>query len=96
AMAKVLPTMREQRFAFDLEFFVAAKEAGITKMQAAPVELRERMAGSTVGAKAILRTMREALTIFGRLHMSSTYREHHAPVISLPIHLSDELIPQAA
>ena len=70
--------------------------AGITKMQAAPVELRERMAGSTVGAKAILRTMREALTIFGRLHMSSTYREHHAPVISLPIHLSDELIPQAA
>ena len=96
AMAKVLPTMREQRFAFDLEFFVAAKEAGITKMQAAPVELRERMAGSTVGAKAILRTMREALTIFGRLHMSSTYREHRAPVISLPIHTTDELIPQAA
>ena len=54
------------------------------------------MAGSTVGAKAILRTMREALTIFGRLHMSSTYREHRAPVISLPIHTTDELIPQAA
>ncbi len=85
AMAKVMPALREQRFAFDLEFFVAAKQAGITRMQAAPVELRERMAGSTVGAKAILRTMREALTIFGRLHMTSTYREQRATVVEFPI-----------
>ncbi len=84
AMAKVLPAMREQRFAFDLEFFVAAKQAGITRMQAAPVELRERLAGSTVGAKAILRTMREALTVFGRLHLTSTYRAPSAQIIELP------------
>ncbi|MFN8127131.1 MAG: glycosyltransferase family 2 protein [Candidatus Nanopelagicales bacterium] len=94
AMAQVLPRMREERFAFDLEFFVAAREAGIRRMQAAPVELRERMAGSTVGAKAILRTVREALTIFGRLHLTSTYREHHMPTLHLPTH--DDVILQAA
>lgn len=95
AMAKVLPVMREQRFAFDLEFFVAAKQAGVTRMQAAPVELRERLAGSTVGVKAILRTVREALTIFGRLHLTSLYREHRAPVIALPV-VHDDAILQAA
>ena len=50
------------------EFFVAAKQAGISGMQAAPVELRERLAGSSVGVKAILRTIGEALSVFGRLH----------------------------
>ncbi len=95
AMAKVLPNLREQRFAFDLEFFVAAKQAGISRMQAAPVELRERLAGSSVGVKAILRTIREALNVFGRLHLTGTYRGETATVTHLPVarpaHLTPEL-----
>ncbi len=99
AMAKVLPVMREQRFAFDLEFFVAAKHAGITAMQAAPVELRERMAGSTVGVKAILRTVVESLNIFGRLHLSSAYRAHTEGIarpIALPKPMPMPMMLQAA
>lgn len=75
ALATVLPRLQEQRFAFDLEFFVAAKAAGITAMAAAPVDLKERLAGSTVGTAAIANTFRDALAILGRLHFSQTYRK---------------------
>jgi glycosyltransferase involved in cell wall biosynthesis len=95
ALAKVLPAMREQRFAFDLEFFVAAKQAGITRMHAAPVVLRERMAGSTVGLKAILRTVREALDIFGRLHLTRDYHRPSAPA-ARPVLISEPVLLQAA
>ena len=74
ALAQVLPQLREQRFAFDLEFFVAARAAGIRRMAAAPVEIEARMAGSTVGRAAITRTLSDALTVLGRLHFSPTYR----------------------
>jgi hypothetical protein len=93
-MAKVLPNLREQRFAFDLEFFVAAKQAGISGMQAAPVELRERLAGSSVGVKAILRTIGEALSVFGRLHLTGTYRGETATVTALPVAQPVHLIPE--
>ncbi len=74
ALAEVLPRLREQRFAFDLEFFVAATAAGITNLRPAPVALGERLAGSTVTAKSILRTMLDAFAVFGRLHLTRTYQ----------------------
>ncbi len=74
ALADVLPRLREQRFAFDLEFFVAARAAGIGRMAAAPVAIQSRMAGSTVGRAAITRTLADALTVLARLHFSPTYR----------------------
>ncbi|GAA2574341.1 hypothetical protein GCM10010435_57190 [Winogradskya consettensis] len=73
-LATLLPRMRERRFAFDLEFFVAAKAAGIRGFVAAPVRLEERVAGSTVTSKAILRTVKDTLVIFGRLHLTRQYR----------------------
>lgn len=79
ALTDVLPRLREQRFAFDLEFFVAARAAGINRMAAAPVAIEARMAGSTVGRAAITRTLSDALTVLARLHFSPTYR---TPVIT--------------
>ena len=87
SLATVLPRLREERFAFDLEFFVAAKAAGISKLHAAPVHLSERLAGSTVTSSAILRTLSDALTVFGRLHLTPTYRATSAgvrTVVALP------------
>jgi glycosyltransferase involved in cell wall biosynthesis len=73
-LASVLPRLRERRFAFDLEFFVAAKAAGIVDLVAAPVRLGIRTAGSTVTSRAILRTIRDTFVIFGRLHLDRHYR----------------------
>ena len=72
-LAEVLPRLRERRFAFDLEFFVAAKAAGIRDLVAAPVRLGIRMAGSTVTSGAVLRTIRDTFVIFGRLHLDRHY-----------------------
>jgi Glycosyl transferase family 2 len=80
-MQSVLPRLREERFAFDLEFFVAAKAAGVRSFHAAPVVLSERLAGSTVTMKTILRTLADALTVFGRLHLTPAYRV--APAVAV-------------
>ncbi|MFC4066578.1 glycosyltransferase family 2 protein [Actinoplanes subglobosus] len=66
----VLPRLRERRFAFDLELFVATKAAGITDVKGAPVRLEARVAGSTVTAKSIIRTVRDTFTIYGRRRAS--------------------------
>ncbi|MFI5491528.1 glycosyltransferase family 2 protein [Actinoplanes sp. NPDC051859] len=65
-LATVLPRMQERRFAFDLELFVAAGEAGINDLKAAPVRLEERTAGSTVTTKSIVRTIRDTFVIYRR------------------------------
>jgi len=78
-LADLLPRLRERRFAFDLEFFVAAKAAGIQGFVGAPVRLSERVAGSTVTSKAILRTIRDTFVIFGR-NLTGQYRPAVAPV----------------
>ncbi|MGV1003616.1 MAG: glycosyltransferase [Candidatus Nanopelagicales bacterium] len=72
-MADVLPRLRETRFAFDLELFVAASTAGYTTAVAAPVELKERLAGSTVTKATIVRTLQDALAVLGRRHATPTY-----------------------
>ncbi len=72
-LAEVLPKLRQRRFAFDLEFFVAAKAAGFHDLLGAPVRLEARLAGSTVTSRAILRTVRDTFVIFGRHHLDRQY-----------------------
>lgn len=72
-LATVLPKLRERGFAFDLEFFVAARAAGFHDLVAAPVRLEARLAGSSVTSKAILRTIRATFVIFGRRHLQRQY-----------------------
>lgn len=66
ALLAVLPRLRERRFAFDLELFVATRAAGITDVHGAPVRLEARTAGSTVSTASIMRTLRDTLVIHGR------------------------------
>jgi len=75
-LAAVLPKLRELRFAFDLEFFVAAKAAGFHDLVGAPVRLEARLAGSTVTARAIMRMVRATFVIFGRRHLNGQYAPH--------------------
>ena len=78
-LADVLPRLRETRFAFDLELFVAASTAGYTTAVAAPVELKERMAGSSVSRSTILRTLKDALVVLARRQSTPTYKESVRP-----------------
>ena len=71
--ADVLPFMQERRFAFDLELFVVAKRRGHRDLLPAPVELGERLAGSTVTTKAVLRTVRDMFTIWYRATVQRAY-----------------------
>ncbi len=73
-MADVLPRMRETRFAFDLELFVTAVTAGYRDLRPQPVRLEERMGGSTVTKKTILRTLTDALSVLARRHTTDLYR----------------------
>ena len=98
ALATVLPRLREERFAFDLEFFVAAKAAGVTSMMSAPVHLSERLSGSTVTMGTILRTLTDALNVLGRLHLTPTYRSStavHVPVVRIPAQRAGIPLPHA-
>ncbi len=78
-LADVLPRLRETRFAFDLELFVAASSAGYTSAVAAPVELKERMAGSSVSKSTIVRTLKDALTVLARRDSTATYQSAVRP-----------------
>ena len=82
-MADVLPFMRERRFAFDLELFVLAKRRGFTDLHPAPVELGERLAGSTVTTKAVVRTLRDSLTIWKRLNIHGAYPRPAVPATTI-------------
>lgn len=83
--ADVLPHMRERRFAFDLELFVVAKRRGHRHLVSAPVELGERLAGSTVTAKAVLRTVRDMLTIWYRVTVQRAYPAGPVTVAPRPV-----------
>ncbi len=78
-LADVLPRLRETRFAFDLEIFVAASTAGYSSAVAAPVELKERMAGSSVSKSTIVRTLQDALVVLARRNSTQTYRLARRP-----------------
>lgn len=84
-MASVLPLLRERGFAFDLELFVAAHTVGFGDFVGVPVAIGQRLAGSTVGARAVLRTLRESLCILGRLRLGHSYGS--APVVPLGVAL---------
>ena len=95
-MDRVLPCLREQGFAFDLEFFVVARAQGVQRMHAAPVVLAERLAGSTVGASAVVRTLRDTLAVLGRLHLTSNYLPEQAVAPVVPLSAAPSLTAATA
>jgi len=72
-VAALLPELRERGFALDLEFFVAARRAGITDFVSAPVDIEGHRHGSTIRCRSVLRTIRDTLVVYGR-HLRATRR----------------------
>ena len=72
----VLPLLRENRFAFDLEFLVLARRLGYTRILEAPVRIEQRV-NSTISVKRAWRLLFDTFGIFLRL---SVRREYDAEI----------------
>lgn len=68
----VLPLMVEQRFAFDLELLVIARELGYERVAELPVRVEKRL-GSTVSLGAVARIVFDTLAIWWRLKVRKSY-----------------------
>jgi glycosyltransferase involved in cell wall biosynthesis len=71
-VADVLPLLREDRFALDLELLVLAQRLGYTRIVEAPVRIEERV-GSTVSLKAARRLLADTLRVFVRTSVLHEY-----------------------
>ena len=82
-LASVLPLLHEKGFSIDLELFVAAHAIGFHDFVGAPVHIGERLAGSSVGSSAVVRTLRESLSVLGRLRFGHAYGR--VPVVPMAV-----------
>jgi glycosyltransferase involved in cell wall biosynthesis len=71
-VADVLPLLRENRFALDLEFLVLAQRLGYVHVVEAPVCIAER-SDSTVSMKSAWRLVKDTLGIYVRLSVRHEY-----------------------
>ena len=71
-VADVLPLLRENRFALDVELLVLAKRLGYESIVEAPVRIDERT-GSTVSLKRAWRLLLDTLKLFLRLSVRHEY-----------------------
>jgi len=71
-VADVLPLLRENRFALDLEFLVLAQRLGYVHVVEAPVSIEER-SDSTVSMKSAWRLVKDTLGIYVRLSVRHEY-----------------------
>ncbi len=69
-LQEVLPLMREERFAFDLELLVLAHRLGYDRVAELPVRVERRL-GSTVSPGAVARIVLDTLGIWWRLRLRS-------------------------
>jgi len=78
----LLGSMVEDRFAFDLELFVLARDRGHTAWVEVPVTLghKER---STVSWRAVVRTLGDTVRIFGRLTIALGYDRTDDPTVGV-------------
>jgi glycosyltransferase involved in cell wall biosynthesis len=74
----VLPLLRENRFAFDIELLVLAERLGYRRIVESPVRIEERT-GSTISVRRAWRLCVDTLNIFVRL---SVHHEYDAALAS--------------
>jgi glycosyltransferase involved in cell wall biosynthesis/O-antigen/teichoic acid export membrane protein len=77
-LAAVLPRLFEKRYAFDLEFLVAARRVGFKRVFEAPVKIEYRFA-SQVNVRATLGIFVDTLAIFYRNYILNSYRPLREP-----------------
>jgi glycosyltransferase involved in cell wall biosynthesis len=71
-LVAVLPSMREQGYAFDLELLVLAREHGYRDLVEAPVRIGRRFS-STVSPRVVAEMLRDTLAIWWRLKIRHAY-----------------------
>lgn len=71
-IADVLPLLREDRFALDLELLVLARRLGYTHIVEAPVRIRKRV-DSTVSLKAVALLLWDTVALFVRYAVRHEY-----------------------
>jgi glycosyltransferase involved in cell wall biosynthesis len=71
-LVDVLPSMREQGFAFDLELLVVARLFGHRHLVEAPIRIGRRFT-STVSPKAVIEMLGDTLAIWWRLRVRHAY-----------------------
>jgi glycosyltransferase involved in cell wall biosynthesis len=71
-LAAVLPLMREEGFAFDLELFVLARRYGFKRLVELPVVINQRFS-STVSARTAAQMLIDTFRIFTRCHVTRVY-----------------------
>lgn len=74
----LLPLLRENRFALDLELLVLANMHGFTRIVEAPVRIEKR-SGSTISIKAIRCLLADTLAIYWRASVRHDYEPVVAP-----------------
>ncbi len=84
-LAAVLPTVLEKRYAFDLEFVVAARRLGYRRVFEAPVQIAYRFT-SQVDLRATLGIITDTLAIFYRRYVLNTYRPTDRHPAVRPVH----------
>lgn len=87
-VAHVLPLLRENRFALDLEFLVLAQRLGYVDVVEAPVCIEQR-SDSTVSMKSAWRLVKDTLGIYFRLSVRREYdcgiASHSGPAVEGPV-----------
>jgi glycosyltransferase involved in cell wall biosynthesis len=73
----VLPLMVEQRFAFDLEMLVVARQLGYDRFTELPVRIQRRF-GSTISIRAVAGILSDTFAIWWRLKVTKQY-ERRSP-----------------
>ena len=71
-LATVLPLMREEGFAFDLELFVLARRYGFGRLVELPVVINQRFK-STVSVRTAAQMLADTTRIFLRCHLTRAY-----------------------
>jgi glycosyltransferase involved in cell wall biosynthesis len=75
----VLPYMLVRRWAYDLEFFVIARQKGFRKFIEAPVVVDYQFA-STTGLRAVMQVLRDTFKIWLRLRRHAYERQQQVPL----------------
>jgi hypothetical protein len=78
-LVAVLPTLREEGFALDLELFIASRANGYTNFVEVPVVL-SRVAGSTISVRAIRRMIADTFRLFWRAKVTLGYLRSSSPL----------------
>jgi glycosyltransferase involved in cell wall biosynthesis/O-antigen/teichoic acid export membrane protein len=78
-LAAVLPRLFEKRYAFDLEFLVAARSLGYRRVFEAPVRIDYKFS-SQVRPRSVIRIVLDTAAIFYRHYVLGSYRAARRPV----------------